>query len=537
MAEKLRKIATSLRVGHELPLLPIGNMRREATMKSIKVFSDAPARPGANNRYMRWTAPDLHRRLARLLLGAAVAASLLALVAALALSAPPGRAAAQEGGLTGALATGGGFSLVVWGGGHADEVLSAAHSAGCEVRSFWANRPGGGLVGYFPTPIAIVNQDFLVAYPDGVLGAGNPVIVVCAAGGAGGAGGHVQPVSLTPVFGGRTFDRPIELLSYPGGRWLVAEQGGRVLLLESNGADAGTLLNRLVSRDGNEEGLLSVALDPDFPARPYLYAYYSAPSGQRRTVLSRYTVANDVAVPSSELILLEVPQPFSNHNGGAIRFGPDGMLYLGLGDGGSGGDPQGYGQDRSTLLGSVIRIDVSTAQPGAPYAIPATNPFLGVAGARAEIWAFGLRNPWRMAFDPASGDLWLGDVGQGDVEEVDVIERGGNYGWNRLEGRDCFEPPSGCSSAGTVLPVASYRHGQGCAITGGVVYRGTAIPQLQGHYIYGDVCSGRIWALPVAGGSPVQIAVSGDSISSFGTGPDGAVYVVTFGGGILRIDR
>ena len=232
------------------------------------MFSDAPARPGANNRYVGWTAPDLHGRLARLLLGAAVAASLLAVAAALALSAPPGRAAAQEGGLTGALAT------------------------------------GGGLVGYFPTPIGIVNQEFLVAYPGGVLGVGSPVIVVCA---AGGAGGPVQPVSLTPVFGGRTFDRPIELLSYPVGRWLVAEEGGRVLLLEANGADAGTPLNRPVSRDGNEEGLLSVALDPDFPAGPYLYAYYSAPSGQRRTVLSRYTVANDVAVPSSELVLLEVP--------------------------------------------------------------------------------------------------------------------------------------------------------------------------------------------------------------------------------------
>ena len=483
---------------------------------------------------MRWTPPGLHSRLARLLLAAAVAALLPALAVLLALAAPSDRTSAQESQLTGALATGGGFSLAVWGGGHADEVLSTAEDAGCNVRSFWANRPGGGLVGYFPTQIAIVNLDFLAAYPGGVLGAGSPVIVVCA---AGGAGGPVQPVSLTPVFGGRTFDRPIELLSYPGGRWLVAEQGGGVLLLESNGADAGTLLDRPVSRDGNEEGLLSVALDPDLPARPYLYAYYSAPSGQRRTVLSRYTIANDVAVPSSELVLLEVPQPFSNHNGGAIRFGPDGMLYLGLGDGGSGGDPQGHGQDRSTLLGSVIRIDVSTAQPGAPYAIPATNPFLGVAGARAEIWAFGLRNPWRMAFDPASGDLWLGDVGQGDVEEVDVIERGGNYGWNRLEGRDCFEPPSGCSTAGTVLPVATYRHSQGCSITGGVVYRGTAIPHLQGHYVYGDFCSERIWAVPVAGGSPVQIASAGDSISSFGTGPDGAVYVVTFGGGILRIDR
>ena len=460
----------------------------------------------------------------------AVAALLVLLLRA------PATAVAQEGALAGELATGGGFSLAVWGGGHADDLLDAATARGCGARSFWATRAGGGLVGYFPTPIALVNRNFGDAFPGATLPAGTPVIVVCGAGGTAAPVQPVQPVSLTEVFGGRRFDRPIELLPYTAGRWLVGEQDGRVLLLSAQGADLGTLVDIPVSRAGNEEGLLSLALDPDFPARPYLYAYYSAASGQRRTVLSRFEVAGDAIAPSSELVLLEIAQPFGNHNGGAVRFGPDGLLYLGVGDGGSGGDPQGHGQNLATLLGTVLRLDVASAGPGSPYAVPPSNPFVGAAGARDEIWAYGLRNPWRMAFDTATGELWLGDVGQGDVEEVDVVRSGGNYGWNRLEGRDCFDPPSGCSSAGTVLPVATYRHDLGCSITGGVVSRGTAIDHLAGHYVYGDFCSGRIWAVPTGGGSPVQIARTG-SIASFATGPDAAIYVLTFGDPIQRVDR
>ena len=441
------------------------------------------------------------------------------------------RAEAQEGALAGDLATDGGFSLAVWGGGPADDLLDAATARGCGVRSFWATRMGGGLVGYFPTPITLVNREFVTAFPGATLPAGTPVIVVC---GAGGTAASVQPVSLTEVFGGRRFDRPIELLPYTAGRWLVADQGGAVLLISAQGADLGTLVEIAVSRASNEEGLLSLALDPDFPARPYLYAYYSVASGERRTRLARFEAAGDAIAPSSELVLLEIAQPFGNHNGGAVRFGPDGLLYLSVGDGGSGGDPQGNGQNAATLLGTVLRLDVVNAN--ATYTIPASNPFVGLGSGRDEVWAYGLRNPWRMAFDSATGQLWLGDVGQGDVEEVDVVRAGGNYGWNILEGRDCFEPSSGCSSAGTVLPVATYRHDLGCSITGGVVYRGTEVAHLAGHYVYGDFCSGRIWALPTSGGSPVEIARMG-SVASFATGPDGAIYVLTFGDAIQRIDR
>jgi len=312
----------------------------------------------------------------------------------------------------------------------------------------------------------------------------------------------------------------------------VGDQGGAVLLIGAQGADLGTLVEIPVSRDSNEDGLLSLALGPDFPARPYLYAYYSVASGERRTRLARFEVAADAIAPSSERVLLEIVQPFGNHSGGAVRFGPDGLLYLSAGDGGSGGDPQGNGQNRATLLGTVLRVDVASA----PYAIPASNPLVGVPGALDEVWAYGLHNPWRMAFDSATGQLWLGDVGQGDVEEVDVIRAGGNYGWNTREGRDCYEPSSGCNSAGTVLPVASYRHDLGCSITVGVVYRATQIQHLAGHYVYGDFCSGRIWALPTSGGSPFEIAGTG-SVASFATGPDGAIYVLTFGGAIQRIDR
>ena len=454
----------------------------------------------------------------------------VALLAALLFAAS---AQAQEGELSGELATDGGFSLAVWGGGDAESLLAAASDRGCAARSVWANRPGGGLVGYVPTPIAIVNREFLDTFAGGVLAPNTPVIVVC---GAGGTTQSVQPVTPVDAFGGRSFNRPIELIPYTSGRWLVAEQDGRVLLMGAGGQDLGTLLDIPVSRDGNEEGLLSVTLDPAFPSRPYLYAYYSAASGQRRTVLSRFEVAADSASLASELVILQIPQPFSNHNGGAARFGPDGLLYLGVGDGGSGGDPQGNGQNTATLLGSVLRLDVSNASAAAPYAVPPSNPFVGSAGAD-EIWAYGFRNPWRMAFDAATGELWAGDVGQNQIEEIDVVRAGGNYGWNRLEGRDCYQPSSGCSSAGTVLPVATYSHQFGCSVTGGVVYRGSAIGHLAGHYVYGDFCSGRIWALPASGGvSPVEIARTG-SIASFATGPDGAVYVLTFGDAIQRIDR
>lgn len=353
----------------------------------------------------------------------------------------------------------------------------------------------------------------------------------------GGGATSLRSVTLSAAFGGRRFGRPIELAPYPGGRLLLAEQEGLVSLLGADGSAAGTLLDirAQTSRAGNEEGLLSVALDPGFPGRPYLYAYYSVAGGQRRTRLARFEVASDVAAPGSERIVLEQPQPFNNHNGGAIRFGPDGMLYLGLGDGGSGGDPQGNGQNLGTWLGKVLRIDVRGADASRAYTVPADNPFIGTQGALPEIWAFGFRNPWRMAFDPATGVLWAGDVGQNEVEEIDVVRRGGNYGWNRFEGTDCYRAP--CPSAGMVAPVAQYRHSEGCSVSGGVVYRGSAVPKLVGWYLYADFCSGRVWGVPVDGGTAVQLAGAqgGRSIASWGVDAAGEVYALVHGGAVLRV--
>ena len=357
-------------------------------------------------------------------------------------------------------------------------------------------------------------------------------------------------VGFAEVFGGREFDRPIEIGTYPVGPVgpadrtapgvFVAEQDGYILVLHPDAGEAVELLDisDRVSRRGNEEGLLSVALDPRFDETGHLWVYYSPSGVPRMSRLSRFTVdpADPLRVlPDSELVIIEVEQPYSNHNGGAIRFGPDGMLYLGYGDGGSGGDPRDHGQNLATLLGSLIRIDVRDASAEAPYAIPSDNPFVGVDGARPEIWAYGLRNPWRMAFDPETGALWVGDVGQREIEEIDRIERGDNYGWNRLEGTRCYEPSQGCDREGTVLPVAEYTHNLGCSVTGGVVYRGEAIPALAGHYLFSDFCSGRLWAFPLDGGEVVEVAVSPRPVSSFGTDADGEVYVLTFGGAVLRI--
>ena len=351
------------------------------------------------------------------------------------------------------------------------------------------------------------------------------------------APGKPGAVALSPAFGGRSFVRPVELGAYPGGRLFVADQDGLVLLLDRDGGNERVLLDlsSKVRRAHNEEGLLSVALDPEFGSNRFLYAYYSA-SNPRRTVLSRFAVIDDAADPASELVVLKLAQPFGNHNGGAVRFGPDGMLYLSFGDGGLAGDPRGNGQDPSTLLGAIIRIDVRDISQERGYAVPPDNPLLELPGARPEVWAYGFRNPWRMAFDPATGALWVADVGQGAVEEIDVVERGGNYGWNRLEGDDCFPPGAGCDAAGTVAPVATYRHDEGCSVTGGFVYRGAGVPAIAGAYVYADFCSGRVWALPADLSSrPVVVVESGRQVSSFGVDEEGELYLLAFGGPILRL--
>ncbi len=347
-----------------------------------------------------------------------------------------------------------------------------------------------------------------------------------------------QPVAFVDALGGRVFDRPIELGALPDGRLFVADQEGIVFVLEGDGGDEDVLLDirPQVSRNGNEEGLLSVALDPRFESNRHLWVYCSR-ANPRRSVLSRFTVGPFEADPVSELVVLEIAQPFSNHNGGAVRFGFDGMLYLGLGDGGAANDQLEAGQDLSTLLGKVIRIDVRNASAGTPYAVPADNPFAGEPGAEPEIWAYGLRNPWRMAFDPTTGVLWAGDVGQGAREEISVIRRGENYGWDIVEGDICHEPQSGCDTTGLTFPVAVYGHtSERCSVTGGVVYRGTEVPEIAGNYLYADFCTGELWAMPVDGSSEPMIVASGlGFVASFGVDAAGEVYVLRFGQSIARL--
>jgi len=293
--------------------------------------------------------------------------------------------------------------------------------------------------------------------------------------------------------------------------------------------------DRLIPDPQTEEGLLGIAFAPDYAASGRFYVWYSA-GPPRRERLSRFVASGAAADPASEEVLLEVDDPYPNHNGGGMAFGPDGMLYIGEGDGGSAGDPQGNGQRLDTLLGKILRIDVS---PARGYAVPADNPFVGIATARQEIWAYGFRNPWRLSFDSATGELWAGDVGQNRWEEVDRVVRGGNYGWSIAEGAHCYKPASGCDVTGTVLPWAEYGHDAGCSITGGYVYRGEALPELRGWYVYGDFCSGRIWAVNTDGdhGTPVPLADTGLAISSFGLDRAGELYILDFGGSVRRLER
>ena len=366
-------------------------------------------------------------------------------------------------------------------------------------------------------------------------------------------------IVLASAFGGLTFERPVALVfpSDDDDRALVVEQPGRILLLtredETWSATEFLDIADRVNDRGNEEGLLGLALDPDFESNGLFYVYYTA-SSPRRSVASRFTVTDDdldLADAGSESIIIEVSQPYPNHNGGQILFGPDGFLYIGLGDGGSAGDPKGNGQNVGTLLGSVLRIDVSAGGDEIGYTVPADNPFIGVPGARPEIWAYGLRNPWRFAFDRLSGDLWAADVGQNSREEVDLIVPGGNYGWNVMEGSECFSPRGKalrlaqdrpCDPDGLEPPVVEYGHDDGCSITGGYVYRGSRLPRLYGWYIFGDYCSGKVWAFSRQSGDDDRTVDTLDelidtshNISSFGEDPSGELYVISLDGGIYRL--
>lgn len=350
---------------------------------------------------------------------------------------------------------------------------------------------------------------------------------------------------LEIAFPNLTFARPVDLQHAGDGsnRIFIVEQAGviRVFANTSSVATADTFLNiqNRVNDSGNEEGLLGLAFHPNFATNGYFYVNYTA-SNPRRTVVARYRVSANPnrADANSEFVLLTVNQPYENHNGGQLAFGPDGYLYIGMGDGGSGGDPQNNGQDRRGLLGDMLRIDVDNPAGGLNYGIPPDNPFVGnTSGYREEIYAYGFRNPWRFSFDFVTGWLWVGDVGQGSREEVDIVEKGLNYGWRIMEGKICYSPSSGCNQTGLALPIWDYGRSSGASITGGYVYRGSRVAPLAGAYVYGDYVSGRIWALRYDGVNAPQneqLLDTNFNIAAFGVDQNQELYICCFDGRIRR---
>ena len=358
-------------------------------------------------------------------------------------------------------------------------------------------------------------------------------------------------IKTTAVFTQLSFSQPTTLRQVPGdaSRWFVAEKGGVIRLFanDPNATSSSIFLDisGRVSASG-EGGLLGFAFHPDFPLTPEVFVSYTRGNPFTSYVSRFYSTDNGLTLePTVEDVLLTLPQPASNHNGGNLAFGPDGLLYVGFGDGGGSGDPNENGQDTSNLHGTIVRIDVDG---GTPYAIPAGNPFAGNAACTQgvgaaecpEIYAWGLRNPWRFSFDAGSGALWVGDVGQNAWEEIDRVEVGGNYGWNDREGAHCYDPPAGCATAGLIDPVTEYGRDVGASVTGGYVYRGAAIPDLVGWYLFGDFVSGRILAIPADSSGLVaaeEMLASALSIVAFGEDNDGELYVVDFSlGRIHRLD-
>jgi len=354
------------------------------------------------------------------------------------------------------------------------------------------------------------------------------------------------PMEAERVFPKLKFERPVELTFADDGtdRLFVVEQAGIVRVFP-NAADASEAkvfldLRDVVLRAGNEEGLLGLAFHPDYAENGKFYVYYS--TEPRSSVVAAFRVSPDDAdraLRESEERLLQIDQPFENHNGGSLKFGPDGYLYIGLGDGGLRDDPHDNAQSLGSLLGKILRIDVDDRDEGLAYSIPRDNPFVDRPDARGEIWAYGFRNIWRLGFDRKSGDLWAADVGQDRFEEVNRIERGGNYGWNIREGMHDFQPNTPAKPAELIEPLAEYFRGEGQSITGGFVYQGDRLPDLRGRYVYGDYLSGNVWALKLDEHKRVEklqkAAATGLQIAAFGEDRAGEMYLCAFDGGIYRM--
>ncbi len=356
--------------------------------------------------------------------------------------------------------------------------------------------------------------------------------------------GTIAPAALQleNAFPSLTFKQPVEFTHAGDGtnRVFVIEQEGRIRVFENSAATktADTYLD-IVSKvaSGGEMGLLGLAFHPDFEQNGYFFVNYTKNS-PRETVISRFkaTAGSNRVDPATETILLKYEQPYANHNGGKVAFGPDGFLYIAAGDGGSGGDPQNNGQNLKTMLGKILRIDVNKTDKG-NYGIPADNPFVGNANALPEIYAYGLRNPWRFSFDAETGQLWAGDVGQNKLEEIDIIKKGGNYGWRLKEGQDCYNPANDCNQGQLIEPIHQYVRSEGVSVTGGAVYRGSSLPDLKGKYIYADFATGKVWALSFQGDQKTgnQLLTSeGGPVSAFGEDAKQELFILDHSSGTIK---
>ncbi len=357
-----------------------------------------------------------------------------------------------------------------------------------------------------------------------------------------------EKIRIVKAYPELRFTRPVDFQSPADGtdRIFVAEQSGRIFVFQNQPEIREKKLfldiTEKVNDSGNEEGLLGLAFHPEYKTNGYFYLNYTA-AKPRRTVIARYTADKTdprKADPGSEKIILEFDQPFGNHNGGQVLFGPDGYLYIGVGDGGAAGDPYGNGQNKKSLLGSILRINVDQSDQKRNYSIPPDNPFAGNrAGDREEIFAYGLRNPWRFAFHPVTGELWAADVGQNRLEEIDIVKKGKNYGWNIMEGTACYNPAQNCDTTGLEIPILEYNHDVGQSITGGCFYTNEKPYFLKGAYLYADYVSGKIWSIRYENGKVKDHWLLSDSrlnISSFGMDSAGMLYICAFDGYIYKID-